>query len=108
MSVLSNITSGSKKWTKEIPKIAEKIRNINNRYLPFGYDTDFFLSFLGIMNLCVRSMIVPKGQTNPQKNLPKMRVKTIVIIEKSKNVIRIRVVRLTIINKSGSNLKKRF
>lgn len=52
--------------------------------------------------------MVPKGQTHPQKNLPKMKVKTIVIIEKIKNVMMVRVVRLTIINKSGSNLKKRF
>jgi len=37
-----------------------------------------------------------------------MKVKTIVIIEKIKNVMMVRVVRLTIINKSGSNLKKRF
>jgi len=108
VSVLSNITRGSKKWTKETPKIAEKIKNINKRYLPLGYDTDFFLFLLGITNLCVRSMVVPKGQINPQKNLPKMRVKTIVIIEKNKNVIKVRVVRLTIINISGSNLKKRF
>ncbi len=52
--------------------------------------------------------MVPKGQTNPQKNLPKMKVKTVVIIEKSKNVMMVRVARPTIINISGSNLKKRF
>jgi hypothetical protein len=106
--VLSNITRGSKKWTKETPKIAEKIRKTNKRYLPFGYDTDFFFFLSGSINLCVRSMVVPKGQTNPQKNLPKMKVKIMVTIEKSKNVIRVRVARLTIKKTSGSNLKKRF
>ena len=54
------------------------------------------------------SIIVPRGQIKPQKNLPKTNVPIIKKIESRAAVITARYAILVIIRINGSNRKKRF
>jgi hypothetical protein len=54
------------------------------------------------------SIIVPRGQINPQKNLPKTSVPIIKKIDNRAAVITARYAILVIIRINGSNRKKRF
>ena len=66
------MTRGSKKWINELPRKAEITRNKRIRYLPF-LNEGILMTGGDIVESKI-SIIVPRGQINPQKNLPKISV----------------------------------
>lgn len=102
------MTRGSKKWINELPRKAEITRNKRIRYLPFLNEGILMTGRVWDIIESKMSIIVPRGQINPQKNLPKTSVPIIKKIDNRAAAITARYAILVIIRINGSNRKKMF